>query len=436
MKLIKQLLIFSVLLIVLLVSTTIVVADGCSGLIATGTCVKDERSIIVKNRHLNENNQIPIFGQGTYNYWGIGDGVNSFCRMGLNEKGLAIANFNKPRDELMNGSWEFTSDHSSTSEDNDIQWVLGEYSTVKEAALWLAQHAFFPCQWIIISQNSGVGAVVAMDSNYHSNISWINNTWAAIGNVWYCEQQNSINTQRIEYLINNLLRDQDTIQIEDTVRLLCRDIKASDSNKSEPVGYIGNYSTSGLCPSTSNSGISIISGDDSFDGALSMAWIGIGQTTHLSAFFPLGASYVHTLDDIPDKWTSGNGLEKYVDIKQSYAQESPGVYYRGRVHEIHNYTLPIQEMIFERYNNLMDTVKNSSNSYEVKEKMREYANNTFMVGLQAYIDENPEVSEIVVPQDIVFPDETISLDFNLVIILAIFATISIIAYLCIHLLLR
>lgn len=435
MKRVKQLLIFTVLLSLLLVSTTIVVADGCSGLIATGTSVKDGRSIIVKNRHLNENNQLPTFGRGAYSYWGIGDGVNSFYRMGLNEKGLAIANFNIPDIDLKNGSWEFTSDHSSHSEDNDMQTILGEYSTVREAALWLAQHAFFPCQWIIISQKPGVGAVVAMDSNYHSNISWINNTWAAIGNVWYCEQQTSNNSQRVEYLINNLLKDQDAISVEDTVRLLCRDIQASDSNESEPVGYMGNYSTGGLCPSTSNSGISIISGDDSFDGALSMAWVGIGQTTHLSAFFPLGASYVHSADDIPTNWAAGIGLEQYVDVKQACAQASPDVYYRGRVHEIHNYTLPIQDTIFDRYYVLMDDVKNSSSNYEAQEKMRAYADNTFKDGLQAYIDESPIISDVVT-QDIVIPDETNSLDLNLVIILAIIATISIVAYLCVHLLFR
>ncbi len=430
MKFGRRLLIGFLILFLILIPSGIVVADGCSGLIATGSSVIDGRSIIVKNRHIAENNQKPIFGQGTYSYWGVGDGVNSFCRMGLNEKGLAVANFNLPADDLQNGSWEFISDHSSTSEDDDMRTILGEFSTVREAALWLAQHAYFPSQWIITSQESGIGAVVAMDTNYHSNISWINNTWAAIGNVWYCEQQTSDRIKRVEYLINNLLEKQDAIGVEDTVRLISRDIQASDSNESEPVGYTGNYSAGGLCPSSCNSGISIINGDNRFDGALSMAWIGIGHTTHLSVFFPLGASYVHTEYDIPRSWTIGLGLEQFTYVKQAYAEASPDVYYRERVHEIYNYTLPIQEAIFDRYYLLMEDVKNSSSIYEAQEKMRVYADNTFKDGLQAYIEERPMSLEEGIA------DEPDTLPLNLLFIFSLVFIISIVVFLFAYLLFR
>jgi hypothetical protein len=70
-----------------------------------------------------------------------------------------------------------------------------------------------------------------------------------------------------------------------------------------------------------------VSGNESYNGALNLMWVAFGQTTHLSLFVPLGASYVNTSDDIPQEFTQGNGLETYTDVKQSYAQAAPDQYY-------------------------------------------------------------------------------------------------------------
>ena len=408
-----------------------VLADECSGIIATGSVVRDGRSILEKNRHFFENNQKPIFGKGTYVYWGIGDGVTSFCRMGMNEKGLAIADFDAPQGNMIDdGVWHYTSDHSSLSEDDDMRMVLGEFSTVEDAALWLAHHASHPCQWGIISQEPGIGVIVAMDANFHVNITYIHDEWCPLGNVWFCENASSNNTRRIDYLIRKYLNTTDTLDVKDVVSLIGRDVRASGSNESEPVGYNGTYQTGGLTPSSCRSAAAFLSGDNCFDGALNMAWVAIGQTTHLCLFFPLGASYLQTADDIPANWTNGIGLEQYADVKKAYAEASLDVYYRSRVHDIYNYTLLIQETIFNRYETCMDSVENSLSNYEVIEKMRFYANSTFEESLQAYIEERSMSSE---ENNVTEPDV---LPLNLLILVSFLFLISVMVLVLVYLLFR
>ncbi|MBN1280947.1 MAG: hypothetical protein JXA00_04790 [Candidatus Thermoplasmatota archaeon] len=384
----------TVLFILLSSLGSTVLADDCAGLIATGSIVSDGRSILLKNRHLHENNQKPFYGNGTFTYWGIGDGRHSFCRMGMNEKGLAIANFDPPPNNLLDdGVWQYTSDGSSASEDDDMRTVLGEYTTVEEAALWLAHHARYPCQWALISQESGIGAIVAMDTQNHSHISYIRDGWVALGNVWYCENTSSSNNQRIEHLITTHLNSTETLTVRDVVRLLGRDIKAGGSDATEPVGYNGTYQPHGLTPVSCRSAAAFLSGDARWDGALAMAWVAIGQTTHLCPFFPLGASYVHTAEDIPQNWTTGLGIEQYTDEKQEYAEATPNEYYRNRVQEIHNYTLPIQDAIFDRYEQCLESIDDTFSTTEVIETMQSYANSTFQDALQAYREERPMTSE-------------------------------------------
>lgn len=396
-----------------------VLADECSGIIATGSVVCDGRSILEKNRHFFENNQRPIFGKGTYVYWGIGDWVTSFCRMGMNEKGLAIADFDAPPGNMIDdGIWQYTSDAISPSEDDDMRTVLGDFTTVEDAAMWLAHHASHPCQWGIISQEPGIGAIVAMDANFHANITYIHDEWCPIGNVWHCENASSSNTQRIDYLVRRYLNTTDTLDVKDVVRLLGRDIQSSGSNESEPAGYNGTYQAGGLTPSSCRSAAAFLSGDNRFDGALSMAWVAIGQTTHLCLFFPLGASYLQTAADIPANWTNGIGLEQYADVKQVYAEASPDVYYRSGVHDIYNYSLPIQETMFDRYETCMDSVKNSMSKNEIIEKMRSYANSTFEESLQAYIEERLMSS---VENKVTEPDV---LPLNLLILVSFLSLIS------------
>ena len=167
--------------------------DECGGFIATGSVCKDGRSILLKNRHSEKPGIMkPFYYQGNnYSFIAFGTYIKDvgrpYCRMGINEKGLAIGNFDQS-ELISNGNWEYISDHISENEDYDMWYVLGNFETVKNAANWLVHHASYPCEWALVSEEKGVGALVAMDKQYHGNISWINNSYTAVGNRLYCEQ--------------------------------------------------------------------------------------------------------------------------------------------------------------------------------------------------------------------------------------------------------
>ena len=371
----------------------------CVGLIATGTSVRDNRSILTKHRWLTQDNQRPIFdaaNRGAYNFWGVGDNSSSFCRMGMNEIGLAIANFDPPGDTLDAGKWEWTSDRASGSEDNDMRNCLANYSTVAEAAYYLAQHAYYSCQWIIISDEPGVGAVVAMDSSYHVNITWINNTYAGISNAWYCEGSDTASSTRLNYLIsravsNELFWDEtqpSKMDIKDVFYLTAHDCNASNAthkyySEPHPGLYNGFYAKgNGVSTRTScRSAMFSISGYDR-DGDIAMSWLCFGDTIHLTCGFPLGASYVDEASDINSLWDTGIGIQQYTDIKQAYAEYNSTHYIREKVHEIRNFTKVLENETFDRYNNLVAEIGSATSG--VPALMKNYADETLEEFLDAY----------------------------------------------------
>ena len=398
---------FSTIIVYLPIVTTSSVdkkEHACCGFIGTGTCMRDEKSLLFKHRWLNQFDQRPIYFEGTnYTFWGIGDGINSFCRMGLNEEGLAIANFDPPGNSINDGLWEYISDHTSDGEDCDMKTVLGNYSTVADAAYWLAHYASYPCQWIIISAEPGVGAVVAMDKEYHVNISWINNTWTAIGNNWYCENyQSSWYINRITYLMdrlvdNDLMHDQsqsDKIGLRDLVRTIGKDQNASDTNHSwwsepKPNTYTGTYQTDGVAGMWScHTSIAVISGDDDYGGATATAWITFADTTPLGIYLPLGCSYVDSSNDIYYRWldSNNNGMQQYADIKKKYVEISNHVYDRAKMHSIHNYSISIENFTFDAYEEFLYGLSNSLSDSEITNRLKHFCDMFTERGISLYID--------------------------------------------------
>ena len=184
--------------------------NECAGFMATGTVCVDGRSLLMKNRHGTEGEQQIRFHSGdVYNMLCIGfaDALNNGkCRMVINEVGLCIANFDGGDTALLNG--EIDSD-KSLDEDEVMCYAAGNYSTVSDAAMFIAQHAGFDAQYAIISKEPGVGAIVAVDPNVatESNITYVNNTWIPLVNEYYCDNNNDDNEKqaRIEYLANHIL---------------------------------------------------------------------------------------------------------------------------------------------------------------------------------------------------------------------------------------
>jgi len=363
----------------------------CAGLIATGSVVKDGRSIFWKNRHISANNQKPRFYTGfNYSYIGIGQSDN-ICRMGINEEGLAIGNFDISGNVDPDKRW-YMSDEATGSEDGDMHYVLGNFSTVYDAAINLAKHGTFTSQLGIVSSEEGKGAIVTLGADGWTNITWVNNTWVALGNAIHCNGDSDIKMRRVREKVNDIIDNQNSSEEDsllnwrDVTQRFSKDIDSGYGVNSEPYGYVGSYYTSGINPSSARSALIAVCGNSSYDGALNMAWLSFGQTTHLSLFLPLGASYLESSDGIPSNFTDGNGIETFTDVKQAYAEISPNRYKRSRVHDIHNYTFHNENLTFDEYDILMKTIMTCADTSEAKQRLMIYAENAMQTALQGYID--------------------------------------------------
>ena len=150
--------------------------ESCAGIVATGVVVKDNRSIFWKQRHVSDpTGNKPYFFQGdNYKYYGIGSPSGTHTKMGINEAGLALGSFTASSPKMSPENRQYLSDGIKGPADAR-HYVLGVYSTVKEAALYLAKHTYISeslggINVGIVSSEFGVGAIV-------SNCYVGGNTW-------------------------------------------------------------------------------------------------------------------------------------------------------------------------------------------------------------------------------------------------------------------
>jgi len=370
--------------------------EECAGMIATGSVCKDGRSIILKNRHFFEDNQKPRFFQGTkYSYFGVGS-TNSMCRMGQNEKGLAIANFDVGG--TLN-NWDFTSDGSSGSEDNDLHAPLGNYSKVSQAALWIALHGFHPGQNIIISSEPGVGAIVAVDSNSHSKITWVNNSYAGIANAFYSDgaHDSDGNDVRVQVILDDIVNN--GTSSEGNNKITWRDVAqriAKDTNDKEDGAGIFNYASE-ISRDSSRAAMVALAGESALEGSLFMSWLNFAPTTQVGIFLPMYAGSLNSPSDIPSNFSSdnfGNGIYPYGKVKHDYASESCPVdsYQCQRVREIQKYANYNENYTFNEFDALIDTIISIGDSDIARTKLAEYVDYTLPLALRGYINNRTKMS--------------------------------------------
>lgn len=370
--------------------------EECAGMIATGSVCKDGRSIILKNRHFSEDNQKPRFFQGTkYSYFGVGS-TNSMCRMGQNEKGLAIANFDVGG--ILN-NWDFTSDGSSGSEDNDLHGPLGNYSTVSQAAFWIALHGFHPGQNIIISSELGVGAIVAVDSSSHSKITWVNNSYAGIANAFYSDGAHDFdgNDVRVQVILDDIVNN--GTSSEGNNKINWQDVAqriAKDTNDKEDGAGIFSYASE-ISRGSSHTAMVAVAGESDLDGSLFMSWLNFAPTTQVGIFLPIYAGSLNSPSDIPVNFSSdnfGNGIYPYGKVKHDYASESCPVdsYQCQRVREIQKYANYNENFTFNEYDDLMDSIISIGDSDKARTKLAEYVDYTLPLALRGYINNRSKMS--------------------------------------------
>ena len=140
--------------------------ESCAGMVATGDCVKDGRSIFWKQRHKSDpTGNKPFFFSGTnYKYFGIGV-PGTEVKMAMNEAGLAIGSFTADSPTMSPENRQFISDETMGGT-TIRKYVLGKYSAVSETAHYIAQHLYIPegqgVNMGMVSSEPSVGAVVSV----------------------------------------------------------------------------------------------------------------------------------------------------------------------------------------------------------------------------------------------------------------------------------
>jgi hypothetical protein len=398
--------------------------EECMGTIATGTVCKDGRSILQKNRHYYYDNVKPYFYQGTnYSFFGIGDyGTTGQCRMGQNEKGLAINNMD------VSGTithWKYQTDWSSGSQDHDSRFCLGNYSTVRDTAYYLAKHGYYygngstNGQYLIISSEPGVGAIVAIDRVGHTNITWINNTYAGCANSWYCDKKwdtGDYNDRRAYIILRDIVQNGTSsdgdhlLNWQDIAQRVAKDVSGKEKGT-------GSYSYAGqIACGYSRSSVVSVAGNSSLNSSIHMSWVGIGQTTQVAIFLPLYAGNLHSASDIPSNFTNANGgkgIQPYADVKRNYARGNlaDGNFYCSRVREILKYTNENENLTFNAFDNLMDTIMYSADQQEARTRLDAFMETLLPKELHGYIANSTKSSSDTFkhyPQDVGYFSQAIT----------------------------
>jgi hypothetical protein len=376
--------------------------EGCAGFIATGNVCKDNRSILWKNRHSSSVDNKPFYDQGTnYSFFYITrDGYRNYSYMGINEVGLSIVNFAVSQNNLSQSNATNQTIAGTMSPGEIQKSILGNFSTVKDAAEFTALHCnggSNGTQFAIISSEEGVGAIVAVDTpnpqhaNPAYNITYINNTYAALANSFYCDgiPDNDNDDVTVKRILDDIVDN--TTSSDGTNLINWHDAcQRCGKNISGGVPLSGTFDTSNeITRSDCPSGFVGISGNDSYNMSNHMAWIAMGRQPLVGIWLPLGASYLTSQNDIPYNFTNNNGIEDYVDVKVNYATDGTGqgtnIYNGSRVHEIWAYTNHVENMTFDEYDILMDTISTCADEEEVKTRLKEFADKI----LSGYIENIP-----------------------------------------------
>ncbi|MBN2599414.1 MAG: hypothetical protein JXA75_02650, partial [Candidatus Thermoplasmatota archaeon] len=357
-----------------------VLTDECVGFIATGSVTKDQRSIFWKNRHATAANQQPVYFQGTYHrFFGIGnpgDTSNGECRMGMNEQGLAIGNLLVGDDLIDN--WTHISDHNGTNSDDTMKKVLGNFSTVAPAAFWVAQHGHFGSQtgfqYGIVSAEVGVGALVSIDCQGHSNITWVNNTHLEFANAFVCngDIDPDHTDLRARQIVNDIIDNSNSSEGDSLLNWkdACQRL-AKDTHRKE-YGATTYSFVNEISNEMAYSSMVVVSGNSSFNNSLNIAWVNFGKTTQIGLFLPISAAYLQSPADIPASFTQNNGIQPYVDIKYQYASAGSNRFNCSRVREIKEYAFYNENLTFTHYDALMDSIMDATGETEAKARIRTY----------------------------------------------------------------
>ena len=392
--------------------------SGCAGAIATGSVVKNGRSLFWKNRHQSGENNKPFFFPGTvYKYYGIGQAAAD-CLMGINENGLAVGNFvvYGPID-----NWEYISDRTKKEGSQIMHYLLDNFDCVYDAAMFSALHIDGNGQMGIVSSEPGVGAIVAYsndDGTCRTNITWVNNTYAALANAFYCDGDHD--TDGNDITIDNMLYDITTnggingdfkIDWEE----VCQRGGKNVSGKEEGDGTF--YSASDITNPWCVSGFVAVSGNPEYDGASNIGFLAMGRQPLVGIWLPLAASCLTETEDIPHEYRDGGGIEDYVDSKIYYATlgfgQGGGVFDCERVREILEVTNGNESSMFNTFDEIIEDIPPEATPSEVKSILYSFVEETVpnLISVYESLNHQPDAPSINGPTS-VSSKEVYSFSFN------------------------
>lgn len=369
--------------------------EGCAGIIATGSVVKDNRSIFWKQRHINDpQGNKPYYFQGSnYKYFGIGVPGRE-VKMAMNEVGLSIGSFTASNVPISANNRQYKS--SGRESCTEVRkYVLGKYSTVKEAAVYIATNVGFSSGGVnmgIISSEPGVGAIVSssnVEGTVWSYITWVNNSWQPIDNGLHCEGICQYPNGRTIYNIwNDITKNggssdgDNKITWEDVCHLGAKSVSNKELGE-------GTFSTSGqISKSESVGALVAVSGDQSYDGALNIGWVQLGRQAIVGTFIPLSAPCLSSRSDIPYQYQEGDGIEDYLDPKVLYATNGAGQgsnsYVCERVREIQEYANHNENNMFRRYEEIVIALSGTESSADVESQIYSFVNDMVPEMLNAF----------------------------------------------------
>jgi len=177
------------------------------------------------------------------------------------------------------------------------------------------------------------------------------------------------------------------INWQDIAQRLAKDTR----NKEDGNGtfYVGSYGGE-ISNGATRSSIISVSGNSSFNSSIHMSWLAFGKTTQISIFLPLYAGNLSSAEDIPVEFGNDSGtnpgIQPYVDVKEAYANEGLNTnwYHCARVREIQKYAFYNENITFDAFDALINTIMSSGNEDVVKSKLADFVNDTLPTALNGY----------------------------------------------------
>jgi hypothetical protein len=356
---------------------------NCAGGIATGSVVKDGRSIFWKNRHYSGENEKPKVEHGaSYWFW-----MNTGTSWGMNERGLAVGNF------MQYGTldnWGYVSDATYDQCYGIQSYLLGHCSTVAAAAHFAAIHMGGTSSLGIVSSEPGVGAVVYSGTNsagqHVCNITWVNNSFMALSNAYECDGEHDGKWYDAQGELTESFAEHGFITWEDVIQEGARDVQNKEQGS-------GAFTSCCVTKSNSLSSLVAVTGDPRWNGAANIAWTCLGRQPLVGIYLPLGASYLTYTNesDVPAVFIVGGGEEDYIDAKVLYATNGAGqgsnTYYAEKVREIQNYTFQIEDYSFAMYDSLWSSLDVGMSQATVESMLRDFVDTLVPEMIDAYANE-------------------------------------------------